>query len=77
MIVYSQITDSINQEKKHTMAGQLSLFDIVSEEDKKDFEIRMPNVPEFDKEQILSYEKRGSGYLFKRSSAGKIQSNDG
>ncbi|MDO4678536.1 MAG: DNA polymerase III subunit alpha [Eubacteriales bacterium] len=61
MIVYSQITDSINQEKKHTMAGQLSLFDIVSEEDKKDFEIRMPNVPEFDKEQILSYEKEVLG----------------
>lgn len=61
MIVYSQITDSINQEKKHTMAGQLSLFDIVSEEDKKDFEIRMPNVPEFDKEQILAYEKEVLG----------------
>ena len=61
MIVYSQITDSVNQEKKHTMAGQLSLFDIVSEEDKKDFEIRMPNVPEFDKEQILSYEKEVLG----------------
>ena len=61
MIVYSQITDSINQEKKHTMAGQLSFFDIVSEEDKKDFEIRMPNVPEFDKEQILSYEKEVLG----------------
>lgn len=61
MIVFSQITDSVNQEKKHTMAGQLSLFDIVSEEDKKDFEIRMPNVPEFDKEQILSYEKEVLG----------------
>ena len=61
MIVYSQITDSVNQEKKHTMAGQLSLFDIVSDEDKKDFEIRMPNVPEFDKEQILSYEKEVLG----------------
>ena len=61
IIVFSQITDSVNQEKKHTMAGQLSLFDIVSEEDKKDFEIRMPNVPEFDKEQILSYEKEVLG----------------
>lgn len=61
IIVFSQITDSVNQEKKHTMAGQLSLFDIVSEEDKKDFEIRMPNVPEFDKEQILAYEKEVLG----------------
>ncbi len=60
-IVFSQITDSVNQEKKHTMAGQLSLFDIVSEEDKKDFEISMPDVPEFDKEQILAYEKEVLG----------------
>lgn len=61
IIVFSQITDSVNQEKKHTMAGQLSLFDIVSEEDKKDFEISMPDVPEFDKEQILAYEKEVLG----------------
>ena len=61
IIVFSQITDSVNQEKKHTMAGQLSLFDIVSDEDKKDFEISMPDVPEFDKEQILAYEKEVLG----------------
>ena len=35
MTIYTQIIDSINQDKKHTMAGQLSLFDIASEEDKK------------------------------------------
>ena len=30
------------------MAGQMSLFDLVSDEDKKDFEIRMPDVEEYD-----------------------------
>ena len=35
MTIYTQIIDSINQDKKHTMAGQLSLFDIASEEDKR------------------------------------------
>lgn len=61
MIAFPQITDSINQEKKHTMAGQLSLFDIVSDEDKKDFEIRMPNVEEYDQEQLLAFEKEVLG----------------
>ncbi len=42
MMVYSQIIDSIAQDKKNTMAGQMSLFDMVGEEDKKDYEIRMP-----------------------------------
>ena len=61
MTVYTQIIDSINQDKKHTMAGQLSLFDIAPEEDKKEFEIRMPNLEEYDKETVLSYEKEVLG----------------
>ena len=61
MMVYVQIVDSILQDKKHTMAGQLSLFDIACEEDKKDFEIRMPDVEEFEKEAILSFEKEVLG----------------
>ena len=61
MTVYMQIIDSINQEKKHTMAGQMSLFDLVSEEDKKEFEIRMPDVEEFGKEELLGYEKEVLG----------------
>ena len=36
------------------MAGQLSLFDIASEDEKKEFEIRMPNLDEYDKETVLS-----------------------
>lgn len=61
MMVYVQIVDSILQDKKHTMAGQLSLFDIACEEDKKDFEIRMPDVEEFEKEAILAFEKEVLG----------------
>ena len=61
MNVYGQIVDSIAQEKKNSFAGQMSLFDLVSDEDKKDFEIRMPNVEEYDKETILAYEKEVLG----------------
>lgn len=61
MTVYTQIIDSINQDKKHTMAGQLSLFDIAPEEDKKEFEIRMPQTAEYPKETILTFEKEVLG----------------
>ena len=61
MNVYGQIVDSIAQEKKNSFAGQMSLFDLVSEEDKKEFEIRMPNVGEYDKEMLLAFEKEVLG----------------
>ena len=61
MTVYTQIIDSINQDKKNTMAGQLSLFDIAPEEDKNEFEIRMPQAAEYPKETILTFEKEVLG----------------
>ena len=61
MMVYAQIVDSVNQEKKHSLAGQMSLFDFVGEEEKKDFELRMPEVEEYDKEMILAFEKEVLG----------------
>ena len=57
MMVYQQISDSISLEKKNSLAGQMSLFDLVSDEEKKEFEIRMPNVEEYNKEEILAFEK--------------------
>ena len=57
MLVYGQIVDSIAQEKKNSFAGQMSLFDLVSDEEKKEYEIRMPDVEEYDKEMILAFEK--------------------
>ena len=44
MVVFGQIVDDISRNKKQSMAGQLSLFDIASEDEKKEFEIRMPNL---------------------------------
>ena len=61
MMVYQQISDSISQERKNSLAGQMSLFDLVSDEDKKEFEIRMPDVEEFDKEELLAFEKEVLG----------------
>ena len=61
MMVYVQIVDSISQEKKNAYAGQISLFDIVGEEEKKDYEVKLPNVGEYDKEQLLTFEKEVLG----------------
>ncbi|WP_287449406.1 DNA polymerase III subunit alpha [Sellimonas sp.] len=61
MMVYIQILDQVNQEKKYSMAGQLSLFDIVDEEQKKEFDIRFPDVGEYEKETMLAFEKEVLG----------------
>ena len=61
MMVYPRIVDSVVQERKNAMAGQMTLFDIVGEEDKKAFEINLPDVPEYDKEELLAFEKEVLG----------------
>lgn len=53
--------DNINHNKKNQMSGQLSLFDIVEEEDKSFFEVKLPNVNEYDKEYKLAMEKEVLG----------------
>ena len=61
MSVYVQIMDHITKDKKNNLAGQLSLFDIVDESQKEEFDIRMPNVGEYEKELLLSFEKEVMG----------------
>ena len=61
MMVYISVVDSVSQNKKNTLSGQLSLFDLVSEEDKKDYEIHMPEVGEYDQETLLAFEKEVLG----------------
>lgn len=61
MMVYVQIMDQAAMEKKKSMTGQMSLFDFVGEEDKKAFEIKYPDVGEYDRELLLAYEKEVLG----------------
>ncbi len=61
MMIYGSLLDALNQEKKTTMAGQMTLFDIAPEEDKADYEIKLPNVEEYDKEVLLGFEKEVLG----------------
>lgn len=61
MNIYVQVMDRLHQDKKNNMAGQISLFDIVSEEEKEDYEIKMPDVGEYSKEMRLALEKEVLG----------------
>lgn len=61
MMIYIQVLDNVNQEKKYAMTGQMSLFDIVDEEQKKEFEVKMPDVGEYEKETYLAFEKEVLG----------------
>lgn len=62
MSVYVQILDDITHNKRGTMVGQMSLLDIVSDEQREELEIKMPNVGEYEKELLLSFEKEVLGF---------------
>ena len=57
MIVSDSMLDSAVKQNKDSMSGQMSFFDFAAEEDKKAFEIRIPDVAEYTKEELLGYEK--------------------
>lgn len=61
MSVFAQMMDAGLQNKKNNLTGQMSLFDLVSEEEKSAYEIRLPDVGEYSKEILLGFEKEVLG----------------
>lgn len=61
MQVYVKVIDSVNQEKKNNLTGQMSLFEMFGDKEEFSNEIEMPNVGEFEKEQLLAFEKEVLG----------------
>ncbi len=61
MLVYQSMLDNINREKKDSMAGQLSLFDMGDEDLKGANAVAFPEVGEYDKEEYLNFEKEVLG----------------
>ncbi len=61
MSIYVQVLESIQQDKKNNMAGQLTLFDLVGEEDRKAYDIHLPDVGEYSREMMLTFEKEVLG----------------
>ncbi len=60
-LIYGVMMDQLNNDRKKSMAGQVSLFDLVSDEEKKNYEIAYPDVPEYKKEILLGFEKEVLG----------------
>ena len=61
MVIYLQVMDQVNRERKYSMTGQMSLFDMVSDDQKAEFDIPLPNVGEYEKETKLAFEKEVLG----------------
>lgn len=56
-MIAPEMLDQKNKDRKNVLEGQISLFDFAGEEEKEQFQITMPNVPEFSKEELLAFEK--------------------
>ena len=61
LLSYQTMLDGINREKKDNLSGQLSLFDLGDDELAGANRVEFPDVGEFDKEELLSYEKETLG----------------
>ena len=61
MLIYSNVLEEANREKKDGIAGQMSLLDFLGAEEKKQFEIHYPNTEEYSKEELLAMEKEVLG----------------
>ncbi len=61
MAVAPILLETKTKEKKNGFEGQLSLFDIAPEEDREEFQITFPDVGEYEKEEILAFEKEVLG----------------
>ncbi len=59
--VYSRILDAVAAEKKESVTGQMHLFDFMDPEQKKEYEITLPPVGEFSREELLAFEKEVLG----------------
>ncbi len=60
-MVAPEMLEQKNKEKKSVMEGQMSLFDFAAEDDKENFQITFPKVEEFQKEELLAFEKETLG----------------
>lgn len=61
MSIYTSVIDKVNDEKKKSMTGQMTLFDLVPEEEKAQYDIKLPDLSEYSEEEKLSFEKEVLG----------------
>lgn len=61
MHIYGAVLEDLTQMKKNAISGQISLFDLVGETEKAEFEVRLPDVGEYPKDIMLTLEKEVLG----------------
>ena len=61
MMSYVSILDQIAADRKKTLTGQMTLFDLAGEEEKHAYEISLPEVEEYSDDQLLAFEKEVLG----------------
>ena len=61
LLTAPELLEQRSKERKNTMEGQMTLFDIAGEEEKTHFQITFPDVGEFPKEDLLAFEKETLG----------------
>lgn len=60
LLIYADLLEQKTQEKKSSVEGQMSLFDLMGEES-KEYDIKFPDVGEFPREVLLAFEKEVLG----------------
>ena len=63
IMVLPMLMDSTAKSRKEMMSGQMNLLDLLDEDsqDRRDFDVELPDVQEFDKQILLSREKEALG----------------
>ena len=61
LLIAPELLDQRSKERKNTMEGQITLFDLAGEEEKSNYQITFPEVGEFEKEDLLAFEKETLG----------------
>lgn len=60
-MIAPELLDQKTKDRKNVLEGQMSLFDFAAEEEKQQYQITMPDVPEFPKGELLAFEKETLG----------------
>ena len=60
-LLMPELLSDASLKKKSDIAGQMTLFDIVGETDRESFKRSLPDVGEFEHDELLAYEKEAAG----------------
>ncbi|MBQ9632995.1 MAG: DNA polymerase III subunit alpha [Lachnospiraceae bacterium] len=61
MYAFPQIADAVSKDRRKTTPGQMSLFEMMDDGEADELLMKLPDVEEFDKAELLAYEKEVLG----------------